>query len=55
MRSYKIAVMRGDGIGPEIVDEGIKVLEAVAEPEGLSLIGLSIRTVRIISWRPGNC
>jgi tartrate dehydrogenase/decarboxylase/D-malate dehydrogenase len=37
MRSYKIAVLRGDGIGPEIVDEGIKVLEAVAEPEGFEL------------------
>ncbi|MGC9444933.1 MAG: isocitrate/isopropylmalate dehydrogenase family protein [Candidatus Methanospirareceae archaeon] len=37
MRSYKIAVLRGDGIGPEIIDEGIKVLEAVAEPEGFEL------------------
>ncbi len=37
MKSYKIAVLRGDGIGPEIVDEGIKVLEAVAEPEGVEL------------------
>ncbi|MBN1455538.1 MAG: isocitrate/isopropylmalate dehydrogenase family protein [Methanomicrobia archaeon] len=37
MRSYKIAVLRGDGIGPEIIDEGIKVLEAVSEPEGFEL------------------
>jgi len=26
---YKIAVLKGDGIGPEIVDQAIKVLEAV--------------------------
>ena len=28
---YKIAVIPGDGIGPEVVREGIKVLEAVGE------------------------
>ncbi len=27
---YKIAVIKGDGIGPEIVDEAIKVLDALA-------------------------
>ena len=26
-----IALLRGDGIGPEIVDSAVKVLEAVAE------------------------
>ena len=30
MKNYKIAVIKGDGIGPEIVDEAIKVLDAVA-------------------------
>lgn len=30
----KITVLRGDGIGPEIVSEAIKVLEAVAEKYG---------------------
>lgn len=30
----KIAVLPGDGIGPEIVDEGVKVLRAVAETFG---------------------
>lgn len=30
MKRYKIAVIRGDGIGPEIVDEAIKVLDAVS-------------------------
>lgn len=29
-KSYKIGVIKGDGIGPEIVDEAIKVLDAVS-------------------------
>ena len=29
--NYKIAVLAGDGIGPEIVDQAIKVLKAVGE------------------------
>lgn len=29
--NYKIAVLKGDGIGPEIVDQAIKVLQAVAK------------------------
>jgi tartrate dehydrogenase/decarboxylase/D-malate dehydrogenase len=37
MKSYKIAVMRGDGIGPEIVAEGLKVLDAVSEREHFEL------------------
>ena len=28
---YKIAVIKGDGIGPEVVDEGIKVLNKIGE------------------------
>ncbi|MFB3897233.1 MAG: 3-isopropylmalate dehydrogenase [bacterium] len=31
---YKIAVIPGDGIGPEIIVEGLKVLDAVAKVEG---------------------
>ncbi|EKN63254.1 tartrate dehydrogenase [Schinkia azotoformans] len=31
MKIYKIAVIAGDGIGPEVVDEGIKVMKKVAE------------------------
>jgi len=31
---YKIAVIPGDGTGPEVVKEGVKVLEAVAGAEG---------------------
>ena len=33
-RSYKIAVIPGDGTGPEVVREGLKVLGAVAGVEG---------------------
>ena len=32
---YKIALIKGDGIGPEIVDEAIKVLDAVASVENI--------------------
>jgi len=32
---YKIAVLPGDGIGPEVVQEAIKVLNAVSQREGV--------------------
>ena len=34
MKTYKIAVIGGDGIGPEVIAEGVKVLEAVAKLDG---------------------
>lgn len=34
MKTYKIAVIAGDGIGPEVIAEGVKVLEAVAALDG---------------------
>jgi len=34
--SYNIAVLPGDGIGPEVIDQGIKVLNAVAKKFNLS-------------------
>jgi 3-isopropylmalate dehydrogenase len=37
VKSYKIAVIKGDGIGPEIVDEAIKVLDAVSAKEDFEL------------------
>jgi 3-isopropylmalate dehydrogenase len=37
MKSYKIAVIPGDGTGPEVVAEGIKVLEAAAGRFGFRL------------------
>ncbi|MEN8303984.1 MAG: 3-isopropylmalate dehydrogenase [Campylobacterota bacterium] len=35
MKNYKITLIKGDGIGPEIVDEAVKVLDAVASCSGL--------------------
>ncbi len=32
MSNYKIAVIGGDGVGPEVIEEGIRVLEALGEP-----------------------
>lgn len=34
MKTYKIAVIGGDGIGPEVLDEGIKALKKVSELDG---------------------
>ena len=34
MKTYKIAVIAGDGIGPEVIAEGVKVLNAVAKLDG---------------------
>lgn len=36
MKNYKITVLRGDGIGPEIVDECIKALNKAGEKFGFS-------------------
>jgi len=36
-KEYKIAVVPGDGTGPEVVAEGIKVLETVGDKYGFSL------------------
>ncbi len=36
MGVYKIAVLKGDGIGPEIVDSAIKVLRHVEKLSGHS-------------------
>lgn len=34
MKTFKIAVIAGDGIGPEVLDEGIKVMKKVEELDG---------------------
>ncbi len=36
-KSYKLGVIKGDGIGPEIVDEAINVLDAVATKFGFEI------------------
>jgi 3-isopropylmalate dehydrogenase len=35
-KSLKLAVIPGDGIGPEVVAEGLKILDAVAAAEGIT-------------------
>lgn len=36
MKEYKIGLLRGDGIGPEIVDSAVRVLQAVGEKYNIS-------------------
>ena len=43
---YRIAVIPGDGTGPEVVREGLKVLEAVAAAEEFGLL----RDRRSTTW-----
>ena len=37
MKSYSIALMPGDGTGPEVLREGVKVLDAVTSRHGIQL------------------
>ena len=37
MKKYNIAIIKGDGIGPEIVDEAMKVLDSVCANEDFTL------------------
>jgi 3-isopropylmalate dehydrogenase len=37
MKSYNIALMPGDGTGPEVIREGVKVLEAAGAKHGVKL------------------
>ncbi len=37
VRTVRLAVIRGDGIGPEVVDEALKVLDAVVDGSGLTI------------------
>jgi len=37
MKEYKIPVIPGDGVGPEVIDEGKKVIDAVASREGFKV------------------
>jgi len=36
-KNYRIGVIKGDGIGPEIIDEAIKVLDAVSVTQGFNI------------------
>jgi tartrate dehydrogenase/decarboxylase/D-malate dehydrogenase len=44
MRTYRIAVIGGDGIGPEVVEAGVEVLEALGKSEGFAM------QVRRFAW-----
>ena len=37
MKNYKITLLRGDGIGPEIVAEALKVMDAAGERFGYKM------------------
>ena len=37
MKTYKIALLKGDGIGPEIVNQAVKVLDKTAEKFGFAV------------------
>ncbi|UCD73706.1 MAG: 3-isopropylmalate dehydrogenase, partial [Candidatus Bathyarchaeota archaeon] len=37
MVSYRVPVLAGDGIGPEVMAEGIKVLDAASEIHGFEI------------------
>jgi tartrate dehydrogenase/decarboxylase/D-malate dehydrogenase len=37
VRDYRIAAIGGDGIGPEVIDAGLEVLEALGKSEGFAL------------------
>ena len=55
--TYNIGVIKGDGIGPEIVTEAVKVLDAVgAEPTSLiSSQFLTLNTGTETSESPSGC
>ena len=36
-RSYRIGVIKGDGIGPEIIEQAVKVLDCAAAKFGFTL------------------
>lgn len=38
MKEYRIAVLRGDGIGPEIVEQALRVLDTAACRFGFSIV-----------------
>ena len=43
MKTYRLGVIPGDGTGPEVVREGLKVLEAVSKSQVfLTLLFLSL-------------
>ena len=53
-RSYRIASLPADGIGPEVMDAGLEVLEAVASRDGISSLWWTTTTgdrIGTQAWR----
>ena len=44
-RVYSIGVIGGDGIGPDVINEGLKVLDVVAKKHGLKFETTSVWVV----------
>ena len=54
-RRYRIAVIPGDGIGKEVMPEGIRVLDAAAAPVRLRHRLAALRLVlRVLRQAPGG-
>ena len=43
MKTYRIAAIPGDGIGKEVVPEGIRVMEAAGKKFGIGFNGITFR------------
>ena len=53
--SYKIAVIKGDGIGPEIITEALKVMDKVAEKYGVDFEYTEVLAGGIAIDEKGEC
>lgn len=51
---YKIAVLPGDGTGPEVVAEGLKVLDAAAAKYGFAFEKPPLTGAVNIIWPPAK-
>ena len=47
MADYKITLLKGDGIGPEIVNQAVKVLDCAAEKFGFGVTYDEARSRRL--------
>lgn len=53
MKTHRIALIAGDGIGPEVIAEGIKALDAAAKADGSR--PESVRKTWTTAWpQPGE-
>jgi 3-isopropylmalate dehydrogenase len=48
LNSYRIGVIRGDGTGPEVIDQGLKVLDAVRGDASFELVALDLGADRYL-------